>query len=115
MAANPEEWTKERIAGNPEEWRKELLFWPHQKIGGQPGIMEKEASILAAPKRWEYILGPTVNKGMLQMTAVGSPVAITKLMMDSLKKKRMHVIRGMRNLNMDRERQERGCDEVNYT
>ena len=49
------------------------------KKSGEPGIMEKEASILAAPKRWECILGPTVNKGMLQMTVVGSPVAMTKL------------------------------------
>ena len=55
------------------------------KKSGEPGIMEKEASILAAPKRWECILGPTVNKGMLQMTVVGSPFAMMKLMMDSFK------------------------------
>ena len=56
------------------------------KKSGEPGIMEKEASILAAPKRWECILGPTVNKGMLQMTVVGSPFAMTKLIIDPFKK-----------------------------
>ena len=58
-------------------------------------------------------MGPTVNKGMLRMTAVESQVAITMLMMVQLKKNEKHVICGMRNLDMDRERQKRGRDEVN--
>ena len=59
-------------------------------------------------------MGPSVNKGMLQTTVVGLPVAIPMLMTVKLKKNKRHVISGMRNLNIDRERQERGCDEVNY-
>ena len=68
----------------PRRIEKEAIVAAPKK-SGEPGIMEKEASILAAPKRWECILGPAVNKGMLQMTVVGSPFAMTKLMMDSFK------------------------------
>ena len=88
-------WPPQKSEVVLEERRKKLSFWLPQKVGLDLGTDSQQRH---ASDDCHWISSCHNNV----------------LMMDKLKKNGRHVIHGMRNFNMDRERQARGSDELNY-